>query len=113
MMRVRWTRPALADIAEIHDYIAADNPAAAKKVIRRIAQTDFCGGSPSPRPSPARGEGENLAPLSPCGRGAGGEGEIVNPHSYRKSPASARHICRRHPAPAGRSGPAGCGRRLS
>lgn len=37
-MRVRWTRPALADLAEIHDYIAADNPAAAKQVIRRIRQ---------------------------------------------------------------------------
>lgn len=37
-MRVRWTRPALTDLAEIHDYIAADNPAAAKRTIRRIRQ---------------------------------------------------------------------------
>lgn len=37
-MRVRWTRPALVDLAEIHDYIASDNPVAAKQVIRRIRQ---------------------------------------------------------------------------
>jgi len=37
-MRVRWTRPALADIAEIHDYIAAENPFAANSVVRRIRQ---------------------------------------------------------------------------
>lgn len=37
-MRVRWARPALADLAEIHDYIAAENPVAAKQVIRHIRQ---------------------------------------------------------------------------
>lgn len=35
-MRVRWTRPALADLAEIHDYVATDNPAAARGIIRQI-----------------------------------------------------------------------------
>ncbi|TAJ95066.1 MAG: type II toxin-antitoxin system RelE/ParE family toxin [Gammaproteobacteria bacterium] len=37
-MQVRWTRPALSDLAEIHDYIAADNPVAARAAIRRIRQ---------------------------------------------------------------------------
>lgn len=37
-MRVRWTRPALVNLAGIHDYIAADNPTAAKTIIRRIRQ---------------------------------------------------------------------------
>ena len=35
-MRVRWTRPALADLAEIHDYVATDNPATARRIIRQI-----------------------------------------------------------------------------
>lgn len=37
-MQVRWSRPALTDLAEIHDYIAADNPVAAKAAIQRIRQ---------------------------------------------------------------------------
>jgi toxin ParE1/3/4 len=35
-MRIRWTPPALAQIAEIHAYIAADNPQAARKVVAQI-----------------------------------------------------------------------------
>lgn len=62
-MRVRWTRPALVDLAEIHDYIAADNPTAAKKIIRRIAQTDFCGRPPSSLVG--RGEGVSRATAPP------------------------------------------------
>jgi addiction module RelE/StbE family toxin len=37
-MRVRWTRPALLQLADIHDYIAAENPAAARRVVRQIRQ---------------------------------------------------------------------------
>lgn len=32
-MRVRWTRPALADLEAIEDYIAADNPDAAYRLV--------------------------------------------------------------------------------
>ncbi len=35
-MRLRWTRPALRDVAEIHAYLAERNPAAALKVARAI-----------------------------------------------------------------------------
>lgn len=35
-MRVRWTRLALLHLAEIHDHIAAENPAAARRVAQRI-----------------------------------------------------------------------------
>lgn len=35
-MRIRWTPPALAQIAEIHEYIAADNPQAARRVVAQI-----------------------------------------------------------------------------
>ena len=43
-MKTRYTRRALLDLTEIHDYIAADDPAAAGRVIaeieREIAQLD-------------------------------------------------------------------------
>lgn len=35
-MRVRWTRPALADLEAIGDYIAADSPDAAYRLINGI-----------------------------------------------------------------------------
>ena len=35
-MRVIWSEPALADLAEIRQYIEQDNPEAARRVIRRI-----------------------------------------------------------------------------
>ncbi len=35
-MRVFWTRIALADMAAAYDFVAADEPAAAKKILRRI-----------------------------------------------------------------------------
>jgi len=35
-MKLRWTRPALTDIAEIHAFIAQDNPVAALKVARML-----------------------------------------------------------------------------
>lgn len=36
MAEIVWTRPALADLDEIADYIALDNPAAANKLMQRI-----------------------------------------------------------------------------
>ncbi|MDP2821890.1 MAG: type II toxin-antitoxin system RelE/ParE family toxin [Sulfuritalea sp.] len=35
-MRLRWTPPARDHLAEIHDYIARDNPAAAGRVIGQV-----------------------------------------------------------------------------
>lgn len=35
-MEIRWLDDALADIAEIYHYIAADDPNAAARVVRRI-----------------------------------------------------------------------------
>lgn len=37
-MKVRFTATAFAEINEIHDYIAKDNPTAAKAVILRVEQ---------------------------------------------------------------------------
>jgi toxin ParE1/3/4 len=33
---IAWTEPAAAQLEEAHDYIAADNPTAARKVIEKI-----------------------------------------------------------------------------
>ncbi|HLN23408.1 MAG TPA: type II toxin-antitoxin system RelE/ParE family toxin [Patescibacteria group bacterium] len=35
-MRVRWSRPALSDIARIYDYVAQFNPAAAARLAVRL-----------------------------------------------------------------------------
>ena len=35
-MEVRWLDDALADVTEIHRYVAADNPGAAARVVERI-----------------------------------------------------------------------------
>ncbi len=37
-MRLRWLTQALADLREIHNYIAQDNPEAAQRVIARIRE---------------------------------------------------------------------------
>ena len=37
-MRVRWTRPALARLQEITEYIARDNPAAADALLAEILE---------------------------------------------------------------------------
>lgn len=37
-LKVRWTRPALADLTEAQDYIARDNPSAAEAVAKRVWQ---------------------------------------------------------------------------
>jgi toxin ParE1/3/4 len=36
MAEVIWTEPALSDLDEIADYIALDNPAAAKVLVKRV-----------------------------------------------------------------------------
>ena len=35
-MEIRWLEDALADVHEIHRHVAADNPRAAARVVRRI-----------------------------------------------------------------------------
>jgi toxin ParE1/3/4 len=35
-LKLRWTRPALADLIEAQSYIARDNPAAAEAVAQRV-----------------------------------------------------------------------------
>jgi len=35
-LKLRWTRPALADLIEAQNYIARDNPAAAEAVAQRV-----------------------------------------------------------------------------
>ena len=35
-MKLRWTRQALADFEQAHDYIALDNPEAARQIAQRI-----------------------------------------------------------------------------
>lgn len=43
-MKLRWTRPALADVVEAQNFIARENPAAAQAVAQRIwdAATKLC-----------------------------------------------------------------------
>jgi toxin ParE1/3/4 len=36
MARVIWTEPALEDLGQIADYIALDNPDAAKRLVRKV-----------------------------------------------------------------------------
>ena len=38
MTRVRWTRPALNHLREIADYVARDNPEAARRVVNFIRE---------------------------------------------------------------------------
>ena len=35
-MKLRWTRPALADLIDAHDYIARYNPTAAQSIAQKI-----------------------------------------------------------------------------
>ncbi len=59
-MLVRWTRPALADLDEIQDFIAEDSPRAAYEVAREIAErTEVLSEQPlSGRPGRVRGTRE-------------------------------------------------------
>ncbi len=36
-MRIRWTRSALADLEAIGDFVARDNPTAARRLVEQIA----------------------------------------------------------------------------
>lgn len=36
MARLIWTEPALEDLGQIADYIALDNPAAARRLVRKV-----------------------------------------------------------------------------
>jgi plasmid stabilization system protein ParE len=38
MPRLRWSQPALRDVARLHDFLAPKNPAAAKRAIKAIRQ---------------------------------------------------------------------------
>jgi toxin ParE1/3/4 len=38
-MKIRWVRLALADLEEAAEYIARDNPQAARKMVKRIWET--------------------------------------------------------------------------
>ena len=38
MPRLRWSHPALRDVARLHDFLAPKNPAAAKRAIKAIRQ---------------------------------------------------------------------------
>ena len=38
MPRLRWSQPALRDVARLHDFLAPKNPAAAKRAINAIRQ---------------------------------------------------------------------------
>jgi toxin ParE1/3/4 len=38
-LRTRWTRPALADLEAIGDFVARDNPGAARRLVARIANS--------------------------------------------------------------------------
>ena len=35
-MKLRWTRPALADLINAHDYIARDNPVTAQSIAQKV-----------------------------------------------------------------------------
>ena len=37
-MKIRWEKDALADLADLREYIAQDNPAAAQKIAQRILE---------------------------------------------------------------------------
>ncbi len=39
MARLIWTEPALSDLEAIADYIALDNPAAARRLVRRVFES--------------------------------------------------------------------------
>jgi plasmid stabilization system protein ParE len=66
-MEIRWLDDALADIAEIHRYIATDNPRAAARVVERIqSAVRVLGALPySGRPGRWRGTREVVFPAHP------------------------------------------------
>ncbi|MCU0759415.1 MAG: type II toxin-antitoxin system RelE/ParE family toxin [Steroidobacteraceae bacterium] len=67
MIPIRWTTPALADLAAIGEFIAADDPAAAGRVVRAIwARTERLQESPDVgRPGRVSGTRELVLPPLP------------------------------------------------
>ena len=66
-MRIRWTRPALADLEAIGDFIARDNPAAAQRIVTSIvASVDTLRDHPNlGRPGRLTGTRELVVPGTP------------------------------------------------
>lgn len=53
MARLIWTEPALEDLGQIADYIALDDPVAAKRLVRKVfAKTELLREFPEMCPSP-------------------------------------------------------------
>jgi toxin ParE1/3/4 len=60
ILKLRWTRPALADLIEAQNYIARDNPAAAHAVAQRLwdAAKNLCDHPDMGRPGHVTGTRE-------------------------------------------------------
>ena len=60
ILKLRWTRPALADLIEAQNYIARDNPAAAQAVAQRVwdASKNLCDQPGMGRPGHVQGTRE-------------------------------------------------------
>ena len=80
-MRVVWTRPALADVLQIRDYIAADSPRYARIVAKRLfvsrpvpvlAQTCSCQSA-----SPRNAARKSRAQTHPVDRGRAPDAEVA------------------------------------
>ena len=69
MAQVIWTEPALSDLDAIADYIALDNPAAARQLVQRIFRhVDQLEDYPEsgPKPSELRGRRYRQLVEPPC-----------------------------------------------
>jgi addiction module RelE/StbE family toxin len=66
-MKVRWLRASLQAVRQIHARIAADNPQAARKVVKRIqSAVSHLGAFPAAgRPGRVRGTREAVVPKLP------------------------------------------------
>ncbi len=66
-MKIRWLNEALVDLVEIREYIAKDNPQAARNVANRIREAvDRLGGAPAMgRPGRVEGTRELIVPELP------------------------------------------------
>lgn len=62
-MRVRFTRPARADLIDIHRYIAKDDPNAADRVVAGIVERGLSLGSHPHSGRPTDDEGIRVVPL--------------------------------------------------
>jgi toxin ParE1/3/4 len=66
-LRIRWTRPALADIETIGDFVARDNPAAGRRIaVRLVASVNALRDHPNlGRPGRLTGTRELVVPGTP------------------------------------------------